>query len=729
MSKTIFMLRTIVAAWLLCLSFHSAQSAESNQTAQEKVKVVEQFHPPDGNPRTVYLSTGDNQHLLNFPPLDSRTTIETAFEALQKNYQVSRIWWRGGQDEVWGKQFVLRKANRFFANIWQWWKLLAYEKVGTNRIAVQAAHDRGMEIWMTYGLFDNGSQADVGYMDFPYAMEDRLRVEHPEWVPVNKYGTWRQGGPIAFCYPGARKILSDYLTKYVVEGDYDGIAFLTYAENYSQRYEDEFGYNQPIVDEFKKRHGVDIRTEPFDKAAWSELRGEYLTQFFRELRASLAKHNKKIAVCVDGHNPHLPCVWNHNQVRTAGRIHLDLETWVREQLVDELNVYTPHTKEALRQCLAICQGSKTVCSAFRTGGKLPAGVPRIMWLGMELESGFDSAHRIDWPDENVTQQPLEALQGDDPCAKRRLLTMVLKKKQTVPSEAVLRATTDADVYVRLLALQVLGTMKDSQAVPVVQAALLDPENSVRCRAALVLGELAGAQCVGPLFEAVARKSSTFQFSSMAVLETLRKLHDDGQLDAAHKEQIAAKISDPNPKVSKTALYVLLRIGAPSTSAVEQSLIHVLQNDPDPYARELAIKNLASSFGPVPRVLAEVREAMRDQDEFLQVRAAATLISLLRLLEPSETRTQALAEVLAFFRQYGDDCTRSDADWGWRVVGNGLLTLGDEGKKLLTDILTDKSDRRLAEIAWYVVYLPQGDQLFKITEEQDQEAHRHFPFRQ
>ncbi|MFP6763533.1 MAG: hypothetical protein VB858_07945 [Planctomycetaceae bacterium] len=66
--------------------------------------------PNDGNPRTVYLSTGDNQDVLQFSPLDSAETVTLFFDAL-KNYRVDRIWWRGGQDEVWGKQFVIREQN------------------------------------------------------------------------------------------------------------------------------------------------------------------------------------------------------------------------------------------------------------------------------------------------------------------------------------------------------------------------------------------------------------------------------------------------------------------------------------------------------------------------------------------------------------------------------------------------------------------------------------------
>ena len=90
--------------------------------------------PEDGNPRTVYLSTGDSQDLL-WPPLDSKASIEAMFTTLRKLYDVERIWWRGGQDEVWANQFVLRSENRPYDLVWRWWKHLAFEKVGTNRLA------------------------------------------------------------------------------------------------------------------------------------------------------------------------------------------------------------------------------------------------------------------------------------------------------------------------------------------------------------------------------------------------------------------------------------------------------------------------------------------------------------------------------------------------------------------------------------------------------------------
>src|SRR5207237_148954 len=79
-----------------------------------------------------------------------------------------------------------------------------------------------------------------------------------EWAPVNRFGTWRQGGPIEFCYPEARKAVAGYLARYVVDGGYDGIAFLTYAENYSVHYGDEFGFNGPVLAWFKRQPAVAV---------------------------------------------------------------------------------------------------------------------------------------------------------------------------------------------------------------------------------------------------------------------------------------------------------------------------------------------------------------------------------------------------------------------------------------------------------------------------------------
>jgi hypothetical protein len=686
--------------------------------------------PADGHPRTVYFSVGDNQDLL-WLPLDSQVSIETALDVLHDLYRVDRVWWRGGQEEIWGKEFVFRPENRLFDRLWRWWKFLAYEGVGTNRIAVKAARARHMPIWAVHNVTDCGSGPDVGYSGFPYAVEDRLRIEHPEYAPVNRWGTWRQGGPVEFAYPGARQGVVRYLVKHTVEGGYDGIVLLTYAENYSQRYADEFGFNEPIVTEFKRRYGVDIRSQPFDKNAWSRLRGEYFTQFLRELHASLAKHGRKIAVCVDGSDAELPTCWiAHGGVRTSGLVHMDVGRWARERLVEEVCVWAPRDDRAaaLVRAMELCRGTPTVASALRTRGWMPAGTPRVMFLGHDLETGFDYEHYINQPDERVTLAPGDRLAARDPYARRRFLTAVLKKKATSATNDLTRAARDPDLYVRRLAVRALATTGDPAAEPVLQAALSDAEHSVRCQAVVALGELEGPRSLATLWEAAAREPVSFQLRFRAMSEVLHRLQAKGNLSAKDKQPIIARLRDPNPDVREAALYALQSIGAPASAEMETVLREVMQRDPSPYARELAIVNLRSSFGPKPEVVAAIRAATRDRDDATAVRAVAALALLGR--HPSaglDLRRQALAETTAMFRRYGDGCTRTDKDWGWRVAGEAIMGFGDEGTAVLSGLMADKLNRRLAELAWRVMYLRQGDQFYQTTEEDDRKAHARHPF--
>jgi HEAT repeat protein len=681
----------------------------------------------DDNPRSVYFSVGDNQDLLGLP-LDSKTSIDTAFDVLRDSYGIHRIWWRGIQEEIWGKTFVLRPENRFFAEIWQWWRHLAYEDVGTNRLAVQAAHERGLSIWGAYNVTDSGSGADVGFTGFPYAMEDRQRVAHPEYAPVNRWGTWKQGGPVEFAYAGARAGLVESLVQSTVAGKYDGLVLMTYAENFSQRYDDEFGFNEPVAAEFKKRYGVDIRTEPFDHDAWARLRGEYFTQFLRELRAGLSPHHKKLAVCVDGADPHWPTIWSGGGgagFRSAGMIYFDVATWAAEALVDEVCAWGPRDEgaAAVVRLAGECRGSSVTASALRTRGWLPPGAPRVMFLGEDLESGFDYEHYLNQPDERIELQPEDSLKSPDKYARRRSLTAVLKGKAHSSTEALAAAAADADLYVRRLAVRALGAAGEATGVPALEAALHDQEHSVRCEAFLALGALDGPHCLPALWAVLKREPASYPLRLRAMREVLRKWQTEGKLGPAEKQPIIDRLEESDARIREAALYALQSVGAPATPEVEKSLMHIVEKDASPYAREMAMVNLRSSFGFAPPVLATLRAAEKDPDDAVGARAAAALALLGRNLSAApELRRQILAETVAFFRRYGEGSTRGDQDWGWRIVGEALLDFGDEGKAALLQLMRDTKDPVLAGIAWRVVYLRQGDRRYPVTLEQDIAAH-------
>jgi hypothetical protein len=53
--------------------------------------------------------------------------------------------------------------------------------------------------------------------------------------------------------------------------------------------------------------------------------------------------------------------------------------------------------------------------------------------------------------------------------------------------------------------------------------------------------------------------------------------------------------------------------------------------------------------------------------------------------------------------------------------------GADGKEALEQMMHLTEDKRLAELAWRVVYLKQEDGFTPMTEEQDRAAHLHHPF--
>ena len=689
--------------------------------------------PLDGNPRTVYFTVGDAQELLEFAPLDSRTSIATALETLQRQWQVERIWWRGGQDEVWGEQFVIRPESRQFAKVWDWWRDLQYRKLGANRIAVEEGHKRGMKVWLTYGLFDNGSQPDAGYSGFPYAVEDKLRVDHPEWAPVNRWGTWRQGGPIEFAYPQARQAMADYLTKYVVDGNYDGISFLTYAENFSQRYEDEFGYADPIVDEFREKYGVDIRREEFDREAWRRLRGRHVTEFLRLLKKQLAAKGKQVAVCVHGQLPDRPVLWNiEGGVPTAGNFRWSVDEWLKGGVVDELCLSAPASDPLIKELQARIreQKSPVLLTVFRSRGELPPHTPRVMFLGREIESGYVSEAWIDYADEKLAAEPISSLTSEDVYARRRVLTLALKGKLPLTAAQLSPAVADQDIYVRRTALRAIAKHKVQGASAAAILALRDPENTVRCLAAMALAELDDAAGLPAILAAAFDPSSTFQFHFRAVPEALKKMAAVEPAGMNLKKTLVERLRDERPEIRELVLYYFSLIGAPATPVVEELLTKIVLHDPSEYSRELAIVNLRSSFGATAAVTKTFRQVMqRDPSHAVQVRAAAAFALMHSVLPADDaTRRQGLNEAVDYFRKYGDGCTRTDREWGWRLLGNTLLEFGPAGEKALQDLMADGTNRALSDRAWRILHLKQGDRFFFTTAEADAAAHQLHPWR-
>jgi hypothetical protein len=90
---------------------------------------------------------------------------------------------------------------------------------------------------------------------------------------------------------------------------------------------DQYGFNDPVRQDYLSRYGRDICSEDFDLQTWRDLLGEYLTGFLAELRQTLGTKGLQLAVGAargDVLGPPL------------GNTTLQWREWVERALIDEL---------------------------------------------------------------------------------------------------------------------------------------------------------------------------------------------------------------------------------------------------------------------------------------------------------------------------------------------------------------------------------------------------------
>lgn len=208
------------------------------------------------------------------------------------------------------------------------WYMKALAAVEGDMIAtlIRGCREAGLKVYAYQTIFDMGSPTSVMYGGTaPFPWESQFTLAHPEILTQSRDGKKRQWGVPCYAYPEARKYMVGIFQHLMSKWDFDGAYVCTRTHSFPAAFADEFGYNQPIVDEFRRRHGVDIRTQDFSKPQWWDLQGEYLTQLLREMRAAL--RGKEIIFAMPRSDTIGP---------PYGNMRLDWRTWCQEKLVDGL---------------------------------------------------------------------------------------------------------------------------------------------------------------------------------------------------------------------------------------------------------------------------------------------------------------------------------------------------------------------------------------------------------
>ena len=670
----------------------------------------------------VYVSTGDNHFLGSSLPIDSPASVEAAFDLFKNVNHARRVYWRGLEASCWLRTMQARPENLRYYSFWEWLVEL-YRSVSPDTLAVQAAHARGMEIWGMGSLWDWGSPADTpGFGDYPFTFESKLKLEHPEWASVDKHGARRQGGPIELAYPEARRALVELIVEETLKAGYDGIAFLTYVENYSLRFQDEFGYSEPIVADFKKAFHIDIRTEPFKRGAsredWLRLRGSYVTALLRELKTELDQHNTKLGMIVNSNDPRQPQSWNVPELMiTAGSHHMDVDTWVRDGLVDELLVYGNNSAQAqmkaLDDLLFLARGTKTHVSVITSGPFREAWKPYQEQGVATILAVSDDMQHIERS--FIAEQKADAIASSDVNVRMRILQQCIGGTLTLDHTALVGCAKSPNVIERRLALQALGKAADAPLEPLL-AGLDDAENGVRCMAALALAQRKTPAACGALLKAAERHGN--HMLRECVVIALRRLTP---FPAAELSEAA--VHSESEKVREVAMRALM---ANATAALLPTFRAGVQDTArfPRFAATEALGNISKSAEAIELLIA----GLDDKDVATANRAAVSLGKLAALNRPETAalRPKMLAALIAAFKKHNDPA-RADAEWGWRPVGNAILDFGDEGATALRTIRDQRDDLRLAELAWRVVDLTQRMNSFsELSSEQNEAAMKRRP---
>lgn len=184
---------------------------------------------------------------------------------------------------------LIPDMERYVAQRSKWNKKYAQviEAFNPPEAFIKAGHKRGMKVILWLDLFDDG---------FP-GYRSKFLEENPHCQWTGRDGKTYFQGVTSYAWPEAREFRLTQARELLAWGA-DGIHCSTssHCRHMPNTHEEDFyGFEQPIVDAFKSKHGVDIRTaDDFDKEAWHDIKGQAMVQLYRDLAELCHAEDKEL---------------------------------------------------------------------------------------------------------------------------------------------------------------------------------------------------------------------------------------------------------------------------------------------------------------------------------------------------------------------------------------------------------------------------------------------------
>jgi hypothetical protein len=201
--------------------------------------------------------------------------------------------------------------------------------------------EAGLEPWLYVSLFDEGwplapaRRRAVSYHNEMHgrhvAWQSDLTRTHPDWIVTDRAGRRRQWGVVSLAYPEARQAFITRWMDVVRPTAFAGIFVCLRSQSRPADHGDQFGFNAPAREDYRRLTGHGVEAPAFDPVAWRSLLGSYLTQLLVELRASLAALGRPVRLGVGAPRGDI-------LGPPLGNATLHWRAWVRDGLVDQLVV-------------------------------------------------------------------------------------------------------------------------------------------------------------------------------------------------------------------------------------------------------------------------------------------------------------------------------------------------------------------------------------------------------
>jgi hypothetical protein len=191
----------------------------------------------------------------------------------------------------------------------------------------------------TYGLeFDGGYGNIPAVLDVDNAAIKKGDRSHWSAVPTDGLIALARGkndyvaGVLCEAEPEVRKLWSGWIDRIIGAG-VDGVDIRMNSHGNPTNEPLEYGFNEPLVGEYRRRFGADLLAEGADLSLLARLRGEHFTRFIRETSDKVRQAGKKMQVHVHTE------AWRPNPTLAESfwmlaNIDFEWKAWLRKGMVD-----------------------------------------------------------------------------------------------------------------------------------------------------------------------------------------------------------------------------------------------------------------------------------------------------------------------------------------------------------------------------------------------------------